>query len=140
MILQQFEEVLEKRLHQSQYLYHNSWTATVVAVLLVMALVIFCCCYCNCSWLLYIGRFCSKPRRRSCCGYPSICITNHNKRVNVTEDQMVRLGDLRQRCERSPDRQSVCSRGTPLPPRLPSVGVNNETINSETRSRRVFQT
>lgn len=129
--LQQFEEILDEKLRQSDSIYHTSWFATTIAVLVVFALAIFCCCCCNCHWLPYFGKL--FPKRRTCCELPSICITNHNERFNVNEEQMVRFNEIRQRYDKSPDRQSVCSRSASVPPA--SVPVV-----SEMRSRHLAQT
>lgn len=88
--LEQLEEVLQNDINKPFALRHSSWFTTVLAILAIMFLL---CCCCNCSWLPYIGKF--WPRRKSCCGFPSVCITNHNERLEINEEQMLRLSRLR---------------------------------------------
>lgn len=130
--LEQVEEIIDERLRVPFSFYHISWFATTVGVLLIAILIIICCyCCCNCSWLPYVGHL--LPRRRTCCGLPSICITNHNERLQINEEQMMRLDHLRSQLEESNDRRSVCSRDA-----VPSASANSATP-YDLRSRK-FQT
>lgn len=88
--LEQFDEILNRNINQSFFSKHTSWFSTTLGASLITAIVLFLmCCCCNCAWLPVIGKY--FPRRRKCCGFPNICITNNNERYEISDRQLMRL-------------------------------------------------
>lgn len=81
--LQQFHEILQNNLNKPFNNRRYSWFIILLAIVLLV--VAFCYCRtCSCLKL-----FCSRFKTNSCCGIPNICITNHNKRLELTDEQAI---------------------------------------------------
>lgn len=134
--LEQFDEILQTSINHQFLSYRPSWFSILISLIGIIILVFFCCC-CNCSWLPYVGR--SFRKGKGCCGMiPSICITNHNERYELSEEQALRLNRLQPVYEDDPS--SLNSRE--LVP-LSSGIVPSETVSEcerpsgvQTRSRK----
>lgn len=93
--LEQFDAMLDRSINQSYFGRHISWfSITTGAVLITILVLLILSCCCDCAWLPIIGK--CFPKRRKCCGFPSICITNNNERYQISERQLMRLSQLRQ--------------------------------------------
>ena len=92
--LEQFDEILQQNINKPFVVRHFSWFTCLTALI---SICIFLCCCCKCGFLPYIGKF--WPKGKSCCGFPSVCITNHNERLEISEEQMLRLNRLRRLCD-----------------------------------------
>lgn len=91
--LEQFDEILQKSINEPFFSNHTSWFTISILLSSIFLLIILCCC-CNCSWIPYFGKY--FPKRKTCCGItPNICITNHNERFEISEEQAYRLSHLR---------------------------------------------
>lgn len=95
--LQQFDEILQNNFNKSFYTRHYSWftltnyTGHLNHHMLLLQLPMF-------KLLRYLFR------QKSCCGFPNICITNHNERLELTDDddQATRLSRIRRLHDEEP--------------------------------------
>lgn len=138
--LDQFDEILQKNLNNSNPSpYSSSFFKILLSILsLIVTIFIICCCCCNCR-IPYFGKL--FPNRKGCCGLPNICITNHNERLQLSEEQVMRLSRLRRVYEDDPDNPSDTSRD--IVPMSTSVSVRNLTelnnSDSDPRLRKSFE-
>lgn len=134
--LEQFDEILQTKITQQIFPYRPSWFSILITLIGIITLVFLCCC-CKCTHLSYVGRLFS--RGKGCCGMiPNICITNHNERYEMNEEQALRLSRLRRMYD---DNQSPVNTRELVP--LSSEIVPSETVSEcektngvQTRSRK----
>ncbi|KAL3283937.1 hypothetical protein HHI36_018105 [Cryptolaemus montrouzieri] len=139
--LDQFDEFLAQNMQESFLSKNLSWFATTTEILcFAVVMILSCCCCCNCSWLPLIGRF--FPKYPKYCGLPSICITNHNERFELSDSQLAQmnLNRLQQlQDENEASLQLMChSTNSPKPTLLPYTRSSPST-SLELRPRRSNQ-
>lgn len=88
--LEQFDEILQENINKPYIIRHSYWYNIFFGIVLIIVLILIFCCCCRGNRLYRLWK-CS--RCIQCCP-PNICITNHNERVQLNENQLMRLTRL----------------------------------------------
>lgn len=94
--LQRFDEMLQNNMNRPYYTRHYSWFTLILTLLGILIILCYCCNFPCFKLFRYLFR------HKSCCGFPSICITNHNERLELSDEQAMRLSRLRLTTDEEP--------------------------------------
>ena len=90
--LKQMDDTINRHMNQPSITSHISWMAIIVLTILLACLL----CYCKCYRYLKFP-WSSMCRKTDCCGLSRICITNHNERYEISDENLTRFTNSRKK-------------------------------------------